>query len=226
MKKSKKKYSILFLFVALAVILIVFLGSGPVASQESIAQKIIRFHVLANSDSEKDQSLKLKVKDNVLSYTTNILGNSKSIDESRKLLQENDSKIKKIAESTIKNLGYSYAVKTELSEENFPVKSYGNITLPQGEYEAYRIIIGDGSGKNWWCVMFPPLCFVDATKGEVEKKKTSDEMKEVLNQDEYKLVDNEPKSSVNTSENGDDFDRSKIVFRSKVFDFFQSIFKW
>lgn len=225
MKKNKKKHSILFVSVALIVVLIIFLSNGPVASQKSIAQKIIRFHVLANSDSEKDQSLKLKVKDNVLSYTTNILGSSKSIDESRKLLHENDSKIKEIAKSTIKGLGYNYAVKTELSEENFPVKSYGNITLPQGEYEAYRIIIGSGSGKNWWCVMFPPLCFVDATKGEVEKKKTSDEMKGVLNEDEYKLVDNEPESSASTSENGVDFDRSKIVFKSKILEFFQSIFK-
>lgn len=218
MKKNLKKYFVLLILLVLVIAFIKDLPASASASQKSIASKIIRFHVLANSDSDKDQNLKLKVKDSVLSYTANILGNSKSIDESRKLLKENDSKIKEIASNMIKAQGYNYSVKTELSTENFPVKSYGNITLPQGEYEAYRIIIGSGSGKNWWCVMFPPLCFVDATKGEVEKQKTSSEMKAVLNDDEYTLVDNEPNNS-------NEFDRSKVVFRSKILDFIQGIFK-
>jgi Stage II sporulation protein R (spore_II_R). len=80
--------------------------------------------------------------------------------------------VKKLAEEVIKDDNYSYGVKTELSRENFPEKSYGKITLPQGNYEAFRIIIGTGQGKNWWCVMFPPLCFVDEAKAEVEYDKT------------------------------------------------------
>lgn len=159
--------------------------------QESIAGKIIRFHVIANSDSVEDQTLKLKVKDKVLEYISPKLKNCTSINESRLILVNNDKKIKKLCEDTIKQNGYTYKVATTLSHENFPVKSYGNITLPQGKYEAYRIIIGSGSGRNWWCVMFPPLCFVDVTKGEVSDKKTETLMKKTLNEKEYNIVNND-----------------------------------
>lgn len=158
--------------------------------QQDIASKIIRFHVIANSDSKSDQALKLKVRDKVLEYIQPKLKKSKSIEESRKIIKENDKQIIDIANKTIKDNGYSYPVKTTLSNENFPIKTYGNITLPQGKYEAYRIIIGEGKGQNWWCVMFPPLCFVDITKGEVSYKETEDEMKMVLTPEEYKIVNN------------------------------------
>ncbi|GLC29405.1 stage II sporulation protein R [Clostridium omnivorum] len=164
--------------------------------QKSLEKKLIRFHVIASSDSAEDQALKLKVRDKVLEYITPKLKNSKSIDESRKILKDNDEAIRKIAETVISKNGYKYGVKTELSYEKFPVKTYGNITLPQGEYEAYRIIIGNGSGQNWWCVMFPPLCFIDITKGEVSKKETEKTMKTVLTEKEYNAVDN----SINTTE--------------------------
>lgn len=156
----------------------------------SIEKKLIRFHCIANSDSVEDQSLKLKVRDKVLEYISPKLKECNNIDNSRKILMENDDKIKKIAEEVIKDNGYTYTVKTQLSNENFPVKTYGNITLPQGKYEAYRIIIGSGEGQNWWCVMFPPLCFVDITKGEVSKKQTEAQMKKVLSEKEYDMVDN------------------------------------
>ncbi|MBI6874054.1 stage II sporulation protein R [Clostridium aciditolerans] len=159
--------------------------------QQDIASKIIRFHVIANSDSKSDQALKLKVRDKVLEYIQPKLKKSKSIEESRRIIKENDKQIIDIANKTIKDNGYSYSVKTTLSNENFPIKTYGNITLPQGKYEAYRIIIGEGRGQNWWCVMFPPLCFVDITKGEVSYKETEAEMKMVLTPEEYKIVNNE-----------------------------------
>jgi stage II sporulation protein R len=118
------------------------------------------------------------------------LENSEDINKSRKILKENDSRILEIANNEIRREGYSYKVNSTLSETNFPIKTYGNITLPPGKYEAYRIIIGSGQGQNWWCVMFPPLCFVDITKGQVSYKKTEDEMKKVLTPEEYKMVDN------------------------------------
>ncbi|AKA71069.1 stage II sporulation protein R [Clostridium scatologenes] len=165
--------------------------------QEDIASKIIRFHVIANSDSKSDQALKLKVRDKVLEYMQPKLKNSKSIDESREMIRKSNSEIITIAEDVIKKNGYNYAVKTTLSNENFPIKTYGNITLPQGKYEAYRIIIGDGEGQNWWCVMFPPLCFVDITKGEVSYKETEKDMKKVLSPEEYKMIDNQISNSGN-----------------------------
>lgn len=166
---------------------------GPDKLQNDISDKIIRFHVLANSDSDEDQNLKLKVKDEVLKYMKPILDNSKSITETRKLLLANDDKIKEIANKVIKQNGYNYSVNTELSNENFPIKTYGNITLPAGEYKAYRILIGNAKGRNWWCVMFPPLCFIDITKGEVSEDQSVQDMKKVLSDEEVDYIRNDKK---------------------------------
>lgn len=151
---------------------------------ESVQNEIIRFHVIANSDSDKDQELKLKVRDEVIKFLSPLLDKSSSIEESRKILKENDEEIKKIAKKVIKENGYEYGVESQLSRENFPEKIYGNIILPQGEYEAYRILIGKSSGQNWWCVMFPPLCFIDVTKGEIAYNETERQMNEVVNKNE------------------------------------------
>ncbi|KOR26279.1 stage II sporulation protein R [Clostridium sp. FAM 1755] len=163
-------------------------------NQKDISNKIIRFHVLANSDSIEDQSLKLKVKDEIINYMMPKLDKSSSIDESRKILKENDKEIKRIAEDIINKNGYKYSVNTHLGQDQFPIKTYGNITLPQGKYEAYKIVIGNGEGQNWWCVMFPPLCFVDVTKGEVSTKETEQKMKKVLKEEELKSIKNSKNS--------------------------------
>jgi stage II sporulation protein R len=137
-----------------------------------VKDSLIRFHVIANSDNEEDQQLKLKVKNKVIEYLYPFLNDSKSLDESRQIIKNKMQDVKKLAGQVIKDNNYEYRIQAELSRENFPDKSYGNITLPQGNYEAFRIIIGDGQGRNWWCVMFPPLCFVDESKAEVEYDKT------------------------------------------------------
>ncbi|MDM1012452.1 stage II sporulation protein R [Clostridium perfringens] len=173
---------------------------------EDISEKLIRFHVLANSDSDIDQDLKLRVKDEVLKYISPILNESQSLEESREILKREDKNIIKIAEDYIKSQGFDYTVETTLTRENFPVKEYGNIVLPQGEYEAYRILIGEGKGKNWWCVMFPPLCFIDVTKGQVAYDETEKKMKDVLSEEEFK--------SVNKKENN-------VNFEFKVIDLFK-----
>jgi stage II sporulation protein R len=200
-----------------------------ISAIESISHKIIRFHVIANSDTTTDQALKLKVRDAVLEFVEPKLRDSKSIEESRRILKENDTEIKSISENIIKENGYNYTIVTELDNENFPVKTYGNITLPEGEYEAYRIIIGSGEGHNWWCVMFPPLCFTDITKGEVAYEETEEEMKEYLTDEEYNIIDNqnnnidnEPSSNQNSIEttkiNGEE-----VVIKFKVVEIFQAI---
>lgn len=193
--------------IAIMLFLIVLCGSilwisyrEFYASQKTISNKIIRFHVIANSDVAEDQALKLKIRDEVLKYIYPKLNESKNIDESRKIIKKNDNSIKEIAQNVVKKNGYKYSIITKLSHENFPIKTYGNITLPQGNYEAYRIIIGNGQGHNWWCVMFPPLCFTDITKGEVSYKKTEKEMKNVLNSSEYNMVDNTKDNTVKREE--------------------------
>jgi stage II sporulation protein R len=204
--------------IAIIIIISIALNTSSVsgkASQGDVAGKLIRFHVIANSDDKIDQGLKLKVRDAVLEYISPKLKNCKSIEESREIIKNEDKNIKEIAKMIIKKNGFKYSVATELSQENFPVKTYGNITLPQGKYEAYRIIIGTGTGQNWWCVMFPPLCFVDITKGNVSYEKTEKEMKKVLSEDEYKLVDNTVKDTVNNK---------KIIVKFKIGEIFSKLF--
>ncbi len=172
------------------------------SDSELIKDKMIRFHVIANSDSIEDQDIKLKVRDKVLEYIYPKLEGASEIDKSREILKENDKEIKDIALKVLEENNYNYKVESTLSNEVFPVKSYGDITLPQGEYEAYRIILGDGKGQNWWCVMFPPLCFVDITKGEVSSKDTEEIMKKNLSEKEYDMVKRK--------------DKSNIIFKSKI----------
>lgn len=147
-------------------------NKNRILDYDEVKNKLIRFHVIANSDTEEDQKLKLKIKNKVIDYLYPYLNASQSLEDSRNVIKDKMDQVKKLAEEVIKDDNYSYDVKTELSRENFPEKSYGKITLPQGNYEAFRIIIGTGQGKNWWCVMFPPLCFVDEAKAEVEYDKT------------------------------------------------------
>ena len=170
---------------------------------ESIKDEIIRFHVIANSDNKKDQDLKLKVRNEVIKFIEPLLNKSKSIEESRKIIKSNNEKIIKIAKKVVKENGYNYEVKGNLSKENFPEKEYGNIVFPQGEYEAYRILIGKASGQNWWCVMFPPLCFVDVTKGEVAYNETEKRMNEVLDSEE--LDNNKEKKKVSNNKDKEDY---------------------
>lgn len=213
--KNKLIAIMLFLILVLGSVLgISYMKAG--ASQKTISDKIIRFHVIANSDTTEDQTLKLKVRDEILNYISPKLKDSKDIDESRKILDENNEVMKEIARKVIKENGYEYEVITMLSHENFPVKSYGNVTLPQGNYEAYRIIIGSGEGHNWWCVMFPPLCFTDITKGEVAYKETEKEMKQVLTSEEYKLVNNLDTNTI---------DDEKIVMRFKCAEIAENLYR-
>lgn len=201
-----KKYLVLIITLISMVTAFVFSGQGlnkfNNSDSELIKDKMIRFHVIANSDSIEDQNIKLKVRDKVLEYIYPKLEGASEIDKSREILKENDKEIKDIALKVLQENNYDYKVESTLSNEMFPVKSYGDITLPQGEYEAYRIILGDGKGQNWWCVMFPPLCFVDITKGEVSSEDTEEIMKKNLSEKEYDIVKRK--------------DKSNIIFKSKI----------
>lgn len=176
-------------FILIGIIILVLnlnscvsLKSGRVLNNElvyeDIVNEIIRFHVIANSNSEEDQSLKLKVRDKVVEFVSNNLKDCKSIDDARAFIINNKSQIENIAQSVVNENGYSYNITSSLSIENFPDKVYGDVVFPQGEYEAYRILIGEAKGENWWCVMFPPLCFVDGTKEVVNSKEVINSLEE------------------------------------------------
>ena len=162
MKTAVKQhvYQLRTVEIALMVGLAIFLGSGVLAlrTQDELADKVVRLHVLANSDSEEDQALKLKVRDVVLERATAILEQSADRREAESRLRGELLELERIAAEEIAAEEYNYPVTVELENSDFPTKEYDGFTLPAGEYLALRVIIGEGQGQNWWCVVFPPLC--------------------------------------------------------------------
>ena len=128
----------------------------PTSEECQIYNSCVRLHVIANSDTEKDQELKLKVRDKLLEYVGKYEVESK--EEALLKMQEETSTLEEIARETIKENGYDYDVKIEIGLEDYPTKNYDNFSLPAGEYTSVRVIIGGGDGQNWWCVLYPPLC--------------------------------------------------------------------
>lgn len=172
---------------------------------------IIRYHVRANSDSKEDQALKMAVKEDVLVMLNEGLKACTDVKECRKFIVNNLQNIYTTARNTIVEQGYDYRVKVYLTVEEFPIKTYGDVTFPAGKYQALRIDIGDAKGKNWWCVMYPPLCFIDESTcvvSEDGKKK----LKDSLTLQEYKNLFSE-------SENEDE---NKVTIKGKSW-FYQLI---
>ena len=131
---------------------------------KGIREEVLRLHVIANSDEDYDQELKLKVRDAVLMSGEEVFSGSEDIISAESEIADKKDVILHSAIEAIRNLGYDYDVKIELARSYFPTRTYDNLTLPAGYYKAVRIIIGEGKGKNWWCIMFPPLCLPSATK--------------------------------------------------------------
>ena len=174
-------------------------------------ENLIRFHVLANSDSEEDQALKLKVRDKVISYLKPKLEDSESISQSEKIILNEKDKLMDICKETIKQNGYNYDVSINLGYSKFPTKQYSSVVLPAGEYKSLKIIIGKGQCKNWWCVMFPPLCFVDEQNNVIDKE-TDEKLKKVLTKDEYELIVEKDKKNINN-----------LQIKFKIVEVFQKI---
>ena len=161
--KYKKVILILVIFIISFIYIIHPYIEDKMLIENPYEDKIIRFHVRANSDVEEDQNLKLKVRDKILEVMGEKFEGVQSLAESRVVIQENINEIKTISEEVIKDNNKDYTVTVSLGQDNFPIRRYGNMIFPQGEYETLLVTIGEGAGQNWWCVMFPPLCFVDIT---------------------------------------------------------------
>jgi len=134
--------------------------------QQDIADNVIRFHVMAHSDEDDDQALKERVRLDVMAEFAGSFAYGTDIDETRRILTEYLPAIQAYAEKAVRREGFDYPVSADISRVFFPTKYYGNMAFPPGEYEAVQIIIGDGAGSNWWCLMFPPLCYMDMTASE------------------------------------------------------------
>lgn len=159
--------------------------------QEGIAGKIFRLHVVANSDKEEDQELKLDVKKTVVDYLSRRLGSGADLEETREYVLENLPEIEQAALKTIEEQGKDYPISAVVEKTYFPDKTYGDCTFPAGEYEALNIRIGKGEGKNWWCVLYPSLCFIDDTWGIVSREK-KEELREALTEEEFRAVLEDP----------------------------------
>ena len=147
----------------LALVVTMLWGAWSLQEQDVLERKMIRLHVIANSDTEEDQELKLQVRDEVLAQATAILEESLDMKSATAQLEKALPDIEETARRKIVAQGYDYAVTAKLERTEFPTKVYDGFSLPSGEYLALRVIIGDGVGQNWWCVVFPPLCTTAAT---------------------------------------------------------------
>ena len=152
--------------------------------QRAIAEQIIRLHVIANSDSEEDQAVKLKVKETIITYLRGEMMDAHSVEEARQTIREHLPEVEEIAREKLLKEGYTYEVNASLEDCYFPVKEYGDMTFPAGQYEALRVKLGKSSGRNWWCVMYPTLCFVDSTY-QVVPESSKEKLKESLTEEEY-----------------------------------------
>lgn len=155
--------------------------------QKGIANSVIRFHVIANSDMKDDQELKIAVKDEVVKKLQGELSGAGTIENARKILRGNLGQIEGVAVKEMRKRGYSYGAKATLESSYFPVKMYGDMTFPEGEYEAVKVELGKAEGKNWWCVMYPTLCFVDSTY-QVVPEESKDILKKDLTTEEYQSL--------------------------------------
>lgn len=180
--------------------------------QKEIAGSLIRFHVRANSDSDEDQNLKIKVKNEIVTYLRKRMDGVTALDEARKILYDDSDFIRNMAVAAVRAAGYDYDVKVHFTEEYFPLKQYGDMSFPPGEYEAFRVDIGDAEGRNWWCVLFPPLCFVDSTLSVVPDS-SKDSFRVLLSEEAYRTVTMKSLSSGNCR------------IRFKYFKFLNKIFE-
>lgn len=202
-------FKILIIFLLFFCFISVSAFSYAKMVSTNISNSVFRLHVIANSDSSDDQALKYNVRDSLLSYMNSLCSITTSKEEAINIAKAHLSDFESLAQNVVLQNGFDYDVAVVIEDTTFPTKSYGDITLPAGTYEALNVKIGSASGHNWWCVMFPPLCFVDVSSGVVPN-----ESKEILNNsmesESYNLI---------TSNN----QKTDINLKFKLVEFFQNI---
>ena len=199
-----------YLLLGMNVMLLALLEMQYVKNQriqEQIAGKVLRFHVLANSDTAEDQNLKLAVRDAVGSRMAELLSDVQDREACEQVVEAHLPEIAETAQAVVREAGYEYEVHAAIEETEFPSKTYGKFTFPAGKYEALRVVIGEGEGHNWWCVLYPPLCFVDASSG-ILPESSKEIIKENISEEDYSYI-----SEDNT------------VFRFKYLTFLNKLFK-
>ena len=172
--------------VLVLTVILLFVGLMPVHGEEEIYRNVVRLHVIANSDSEEDQELKLKVRDAILEVTVPLLQNCTSRAEAETLLRSHEEEIRRAAETVVREYGKDDPVTLLFGEEAYPERSYDALCFPAGTYLSLRVCIGNAEGHNWWCCLFPPLCRGAAT---VSSESAEDSFISVgLTPSQYKII--------------------------------------
>lgn len=177
----------IFVPIFLSFILIYSYVTPFIKTSESISQEVFRLHILANSNSDEDQSLKLKVRDKILTKSESLFINCKNLNDVINVSKNNIDYFEQLANECIKENGYNYETKVYVDKEYFNTREYEKITLPSGVYNALKIEIGEAKGHNWWCVMFPAICLPAVS---------DDEINSILNEDEIELINNNNKYEI------------------------------
>lgn len=185
LKNNLKHIAVIISLLFLYTLLSAFSYANTVS--KDLSENVFRLHVLANSDSEEDQQLKLKVRDALLSYMNTLSSNCNTKEEAIQIATQHQNEFQTIAENVIVENGYNYPVQIKINNFYFPTKSYGDISLPAGYYDALRVEIGNAKGKNWWCVMFPSLCFIDISSGIVDSE-GKEKLENNLDSESYELI--------------------------------------
>jgi stage II sporulation protein R len=177
MKMRLNQKAIVYIFTSLLVLVMSWEAqrsmSVAAANMVAIPEDAIRLRILANSDSPKDQWLKREIRDQVNAEITNWVTELESIEYARDVIESQLEEIESIVATELARIGVTDSFTVEFDEVQFPTKLYGNVVYPAGLYEAVLITIGEGKGENWWCVLFPPLCFIDFANGDAAE--TSDQ---------------------------------------------------
>ena len=171
---------------AMSMILTLAVTSYTGAVQSDLENNLIRLHIIADSDSEADQAVKLKVRDTVIKEMSSEFKNS-DIEKSRVAIINNLAKIEETADRVLLENGFTYRSKAEYGKFNFPRKAYSSVTLPAGEYYGIRVTLGSGGGHNWWCVMYPPMCFTEDSRGKMSGE-SDEKLKESLDGETYDII--------------------------------------
>jgi stage II sporulation protein R len=202
--RKKLVYFFILLLIATNLSNLNIAEANEVNNVVKIPNEAIRLRILANSDSIKDQALKRKIRDNINRNVNRWVAQFKDIDDARNMISNNIPEINRIIEETMKQENYIQEYRVEFGPTKFPTKLYGDMLYPAGEYEALKIVLGEGKGANWWCVLFPPLCFIDFNSSTAEEKKNEEVME----------VSTTPKKT-----------EAKKEVRFFLLDLFDSIFK-
>ncbi len=157
------------------------------ALQAALAEQVLRLHIIADSNSDADQNVKLAVRDAVITYLKPYLENVTTKQEAIEIISSQLDSLTATANKVLSDNGFSYTASARLSSTYFPIKLYGDLVLPAGEYDALKICLGSASGKNWWCLVFPQLCFIDVTTGTLPAE-SKEELRELLTEEEYALI--------------------------------------